>query len=310
MRSIARILLALLILLPIVSAAIGWYVGPGVLRPPRRLLDASDLRTADAEFSGIGARREDFVVDGPDGATLRGWKVRAAQPNGDWVLLFHGQADNRMGVLGQAALLLRAGYNVVMMDARAHGASGGDLATYGWKERNDVRAIIDGLQAGEHPRHIFALGESMGASVALQSAAADSRIEGVVAEAAFASLREASYDYAGLQRFPWLGKSLFRPGAWAMIYRSEKETGLPADEISPERAVAARTFPVLLICDAADTTLPCRHSERIYGAARGPKQLWAVPGAFHAAALGFAPAEFRDRVLSFFARASTSEKPD
>jgi len=307
MKSIARIFLVLLILLPILSVAFGWYVGPSALQPPRRLLDAADVAAADAEFSHAGARREDFSVSAPDGAALRGWKVRAAHPNGSWVLLFHGQADNRAGVQGQATLLLRAGYGVLMMDARAHGESGGELATYGWKECDDTRAIVDALGAADHPRHIFALGESMGAGIALQSAAADPRIEAVVAEAPFASLREAAYDYAGLRRFPWLGKTIFRPGVWAMIYRSEKETGLPADEISPEKAVAARQFPILLICDADDRTLPCRHSERIYAAATGRKQLWVVPRAFHTAALGSAPEEFRNRVLAFFARAAVSE---
>jgi alpha-beta hydrolase superfamily lysophospholipase len=72
------------------------------------------------------------------------------------------------------------------------------MATYGWLERNDTRAIADVLIATEHPMHIFALGESMGAGIALQSAEVDSRIEAVVAEALFASLREASYDYASL----------------------------------------------------------------------------------------------------------------
>jgi fermentation-respiration switch protein FrsA (DUF1100 family) len=59
---------------------------------------------------------------------------------------------------------------------------------------------------------------------------------------------------------------------------------------------------VLLICDEKDTTLPCRHAKRIYAAARGPKSLWVAPGAFHTAALGFAPEEFRRRVLDFFCR--------
>jgi hypothetical protein len=39
----------------------------------------------------------------------------------------------------------------------------------------------------------------MGAGIALQSAGIDPRMEAVVAEAPFASLPEASYDYAGLQ---------------------------------------------------------------------------------------------------------------
>jgi len=91
-------------------------------------------------------------------------------------------------------------------------------------------------------------------------------------------------DYAGLQEYPLLGKTLFAPGAWMMLYRGGKLAGFPASGVSPEQAVAARNFPVLLICDEADTTLPCRHAKRIYAAAQGPKSLWVVPGAFHTAA--------------------------
>jgi alpha-beta hydrolase superfamily lysophospholipase len=211
-----------------------------------------------------------------------------------------------MGVLEHARVLLLAGYSVVMMDARAHGASEGPIATYGWLERNDTRVIIDALESSERPRHLLALGESMGAGIALQSAGADPRIEAVVAESSFANLREAAYDYAGLRRYPWLGKTLLVPGTWTLIYRGESIAGFPASEVSPEKSVAARAFPVFLICDAEDVALPCRHSERIYAAARGPKQLWVVPGAFHTAALGFQPDEFRRRVLSFFAEYAAS----
>jgi alpha-beta hydrolase superfamily lysophospholipase len=299
-RRLLRILLILLLVPPVMAAVMGWMAAPSFLHPVRRPLTGDLIREADASFAHVRAHREDFAVIARDGAALRGWKVRAAEPNGAWVLLFHGVADNRVGAIGQAELLLGAGFSVVMMDQRAHGESGGAMATYGWLERNDTRAVLDALVASEHPAHIFSLGESMGAGIALQSAGIDPRIEAVVAEAPFASLREASYDYAGLQKYPLLGKTLFAPGAWTMLYRGGKLAGFPAAGVSPENAVASKNFPVLLICDESDTTLPCRHAKRIYAAARGPKSFWMVPGAFHAAALGFAPEEFRWRVLDFF----------
>jgi uncharacterized protein len=297
---ILRILLIVLLVPPLIAIVIGWLVAPSFLHPIRRPLTPDLVQQADASFAQIGVRREAFNVRGPDGVILRGWKVRAAHPSGSWVLLFHGVADNRMGVLEHALILLRAGYGVTLMDARAHGESGGTMGTYGWLERNDTRSIVDALVAEEHPAHIFALGESMGAGIALQSAAADPRIEAVVAESSFASLREASYDYAGLQKYPWLGKTLFAPGAWVMLYRGQSLAGFSAAGVSPEQSVAARAFPVLLICNAADTTLPCRHTEKIYAVARGPKTMWVVPRAFHTAALGYQPAEFQRRVLQFF----------
>src|SRR5271155_358141 len=252
-RRLIRIAIILLLFPPLLAAVGGWLAGPTFLHPIRRELTPDLIREADADFASIHAQREDFTVIAPDGITLRGWKVRPQNPNGSWVLVFHGVADNRVGGVGQACLLLRAGYSVVMMDARAHGASDGPMATYGWLERRDTSAIIDALLFTERapadatvqthppkPFRLFALGESMGAGIALQSAGADPRIEAVVAEASFASLREAAYDYAGLQKYPPPGKTFFAPGAWTMIYRGQALAGFPAAEVSPEKAVAAR----------------------------------------------------------------------
>jgi len=330
MRRLIRIALILLLFPPLLAAVAGWLVAPAFLHPIRRELTPDLIREADASFAVTHSLRQDFDVRAPDGVLLRGWKVAPPLPNGSWVLLFHGVADNRVGVIGQSEFLLRAGYGVVMMDARAHGASGGPIATYGWLERNDTRAVIDVLFASYvdpclsiqwsrppprgycgqgRPNHIFALGESMGAGIVLQSAAADPRIEAVVAEAPFANLREAAYDYAGLRKYPWLGKTLFAPGTWTLLYRDEKLAGFPVAEVSPVKAVASRAFPVLLICDELDVALPCRHAEMIYAAARGPKQLWVVPRAFHTAAYGFEPEEFRRRVLNFFATCAAADPP-
>ncbi|HEY2546547.1 MAG TPA: alpha/beta fold hydrolase [Candidatus Acidoferrum sp.] len=328
-RRIIRILLILLLLPPILAGVAGWLVAPNFLHPIRRELTPDLIREADASFAHSDGHREDFNVRAPDGVMLRGWIVRPTNPNGNWVILFHGVADNRIGVVSQSEFLLRVGYSVVMMDARAHGASDGQIATYGWLERNDTKAIIDELSvreshrhinvqmyqplypgvpaAASHPPHIFALGESMGAGIALQSAAVDLRIEAVAAEASFANLREAAFDYAGLRRSPLLGKTWFRPFTWTLIYRDRQLTGLPIDEVSPEKAVASRAFPVLLICDEKDEALPCRHTQQIYAAAVGPKQIWEVPGAFHTAALGFQPAEFQRRVLNFYANVAHSK---
>jgi len=295
-----RILCILALTPPIVAAGMGWLAGPSFLHPLRRELSSDLVKEAESSFSQVGTHPEEFDIRAADGVLLRGWKVHSAKPNGNWVLVFHGVADNRAGVVGQAQFLAQAGYGVVMMDARAHGVSDGAMATYGWLERNDSKSVVEALQASEHPRHLFALGESMGAGIALQSAAVQPQVEAVVAEASFANLHEASYDYAGLQRYPLLGMTLLAPGAWTMVYHGELTAGFPAGEVSPEKAVAARPFPVLLICDAEDVVLPCRHTRRIYAAARGPKQMWVVAGASHAAAMGYEPAEFRRRVLEFF----------
>lgn len=123
-------------LIPFAGNAIG-----GILHPARLQLTPERMVWVSNMLQQTGATKEDFTVRASDGVILRGWKVRPPAPNGNWVLLFHGIADNRTGNSGHAQFLLRHGYSVVMMDARAQGESGGDMVTFGWKERYDTVAI-------------------------------------------------------------------------------------------------------------------------------------------------------------------------
>src|SRR5437879_11197244 len=141
-RRILRVMLILLLLPPLLAAVAGWLVAPAYLHPIRRQLTPDLIREADASFAVTHADRQEFAVRAADGLLLRGWKVAPPNFNNSWVLLFHGVADNRVGVIGQSEFLLRAGYGVVMMDARGHGASEGSIATYGWLQRNDTRPLI------------------------------------------------------------------------------------------------------------------------------------------------------------------------
>ena len=129
------------------SAVAGVMLGGVALHPMVRPLSPDLVQHSYQIFQRLDATVEEIVVQAPDGVSLRGWKVHPAQASNQWVLLFHGQSDNRAGMLGQAEVLLRHNYGVIMMDSRAHGASGGAMATYGWLEKRDTQAIIDALYA-------------------------------------------------------------------------------------------------------------------------------------------------------------------
>src|SRR5215471_17660695 len=53
------------------------------------------------------------------------------------------------------------------------------------------------------------------------------------------------------------------------------------EEVSPQDAVKAIRFRVLLICGLSDRKIPCRHSEAIYNEAIGANELGRVPSAGH-----------------------------
>jgi len=308
-KRILKITAQILIALPLLSALAGLILGPTVLHPFRHRLSVRQAAQADQLFTSLNAAREDFVVRANDGTILDGWKARPVHPNGDWVLLLHGRSHNRSAMLPYAQFLVAAGYSVVMMDARAHGNSGGSMSTYGQLEIFDMHTIVKSLESTEKVGHLFALGESMGAAVSLQSPAFAPQIEAVVAEGAFRNLREVTFDYAGLQQSAFLGKTLFRPAALVAVWIAQKQGGFRFEDISPEKAVVVRSFPILLVCGASDRKIPCRHSEAIFNSAIGPKELWKVPGTGHEQAINTSPAEFQRRVLDFFHSISDPPRP-
>jgi hypothetical protein len=236
-----------------------------------------------------------------DGIPLAGWSIRPHRGNGDAVILLHGLGDNRIGMTGYAQLLLAHGFIVLLPDARAHGASGGQLATYGLLERNDVHRWFDFLVAQTHPRCIFGLGESMGAAQLLQSLAVEPRFCSVVAESSFSSFREIAYDRMGqpFQRGPWFGRTIFRPVVeFAFLYVRLKY-GLDMQQASPEISVAATNVPLFLIHGQIDSNIPLRHSRRIQ--ARNPNAiLWEVPYADHCGAISTAQQQFEHHLLAVF----------
>ena len=193
--------------------AIGVVATQWALHPWRRALTPQAEALAQAIAARDDAVLSEVSVTADDGTTLRGWSIRPLHGKADAVILLHGVADNRMGMIGYADLLLRHGYAVLLPDARAHGESGGELATYGVKEAGDVRRWYDWVEQAERPRCIDGLGNSMGAALLLESLPAAPGFCAVVAESPFANFREASYDRLAerLGAGAWLGRTLLRP---------------------------------------------------------------------------------------------------
>jgi len=299
-RRSRRLILAVILYLTFCSIA-GIWVADGTLQPGRRLLTHDEESAMIDSARALDADLQDVSISTLDAVTLRGWNIHPHHPNGDSVILLHGLGDNRVGMTGYAQILLAHGYGVLMADARAHGASGGPLATYGLVERNDIRQWFDFLSALDHPHCIFGLGESMGAAQLLQSIGPGTHFCAVVAESSFSNFREIGYDRMG-QPFglgPWLGRTFLRPLVEAAFLRARWKFNLDLRRVSPEDAVATTQVPVLLIHGQIDSNIPVRHSRRIHS--RNPKTvLWEVPNADHCGAISTAPREFERRVLGWF----------
>lgn len=283
------------------SAIAGVFLAEVTLHPGRHLESSSDEVEAREMAHFHNSELTNIAITARDGAALRAWSIRPSHNNGNAVILLHGLADNRLGMTGYAELLLSRGFSVLMPDARAHGTSGGNLATFGLLESGDIHRWLDWLEQNDHPECIFGLGESMGAALLLQSLQSETRFCAVAAESPFASFREIGYDRVGqfFRTGPWLGRTVLRPIIeFAFVYARWKYK-LDFEQVSPENAVAATKIPVFLIHGQSDGNIPVRHSRLI--AARNPAvPLWEVPNTDHCGAIGTNPDEFSEKLIRWF----------
>ena len=289
----------------VLCVVIGVVAGEWSLHPGSRALRPSDEALARSMALREHAELADVAVTAEEGVTLRAWSLRPANGNGDVVILLHGVADNRMGMLGYADLLLRRGFAVLLPDARAHGESGGDAVTYGAKEAGDVRRWFDWVEQADRPRCVDGLGNSMGAAVLLESLRTTPGFCAVVAESPFADFREASYDRMGqwTGTGPWFGATVLRPAVETGILYARLRYGADLGQDSPEEAVALSRVPVLLIHGKRDDNLPAYNSELILARnkARGDAVvLWEPAEAGHTGAAGAEPEEYERRVIGWF----------
>lgn len=235
-----------------------------------------------------------------DGIDLRGWYVPPTDSSGAVMIYLHGLGINRQGTLQQAATLYRHGYGALMLDLRAHGESGGSLSTLGYLETRDVEAAVNWLVARPEVNadQIGIMGESLGAVTAIRAAVDDPRLRAVIAQAAFVSIDENVAD--GVRRITGLPPFPFAP---LVIFFGEQEARLNIGLVRPIDDIA-RISPraVMLMHGQLDGLLSVDNSERLYEAAREPKELVIFPTAMHGALLTNDPVLWETRVTAFLDR--------
>ncbi len=268
------------------------------LHPPRRpIRHRAEFAVAARQYHGADLR--DVAIATQDGITLKAWYAVPENDNGSAVMLLHGVSDNREGVAGYGRMFLKQGYRVLFPDARAHGESGGDLATYGLRESDDIHRWIDWLEQSR-PKCVYGFGESMGAAQLLQSLQGEARFCAVIAESPFSRFNSVAYERAASYvRMPaWFGETVLRPVVGIAIFYTRHKYGIDFSTANPADAVAQSQTPMLLIGDEKDVNILPHH---VLDLARlNPKvTVWMVPNAYHTGAWAADHQGFETRVTSF-----------
>ena len=272
----------------------------GLISNPPELRQALDSSPAD-----FGLPYEDVTVTSEDGLRLVGWYVPTK--NGAVIMAQHGLKSNRTEMLEEAEILSDHGYGVLLTSVRAHDESEGEQISFGYHEMQDWAAWYQYLLEQEEvdPEKIGVLGNSMGATQAIQYASINDGIGAVVAHSPFSSIDDTVSTsltaLTGLPPFPFAPFVLFWAEQELGLDSAEIDAKLWIDDISPR--------PVLILQGGQDTLVSTDSGDLLFAAAGEPKELWFEADLGHVAFDTELPEEFEQRVVGFFDRYLFAEAP-
>jgi hypothetical protein len=274
-------------LLAVVAAVL---VGFFVIFPTLYAVDLLAKPRAPIDQAALGLPHQRITFPASDGVRLSGWYVPSR--NGAAIVLVHGGGGDRQGTILHARMLAKAGYGVLLYDARGRGESQGHENAAGWQWDRDLRGAVSFLTSRSID-NIGLLGLSTGAEAVVTEAASDKRVDAVVADGLQA--RTA----ADASHLPFADRISIEPSfALAGIeIRLARGEGQPKPLIDVVHEVA-RTRPLLLIATIAFE----REIDHAY--TRGTKaQVWELPTSAHTKGLQDHPVTYAQRVLSVFNQA-------
>lgn len=222
---------------------------------------------------------EDVWIRSHDGLRLHG-KFYAAKSDAPVQIMFHGyKSGAERDFCGGLQIAVRGGFNVLLVDQRAHGKSEGKYLTFGVKECYDCLDWVNyAVGRFGNDAKIMLYGISMGAATVLMAGGLKlpKNVVGIVADCGYSSpsaiikqvLRDHHCPLFPVYRLTRLGGILF--------------AGFDLAGASATEAMEHCTVPVLFIHGGDDRFVPCRMSVENYEhCAAENKRLLIVPNAGH-----------------------------
>ena len=260
----------------------------------------------------LGLPFESLEIGTPDGLALPAWWIaaRGGVP-GPAVVLVHGWESGRHRTLPNAQFLHAAGYHVLTLDVRGHGANPAEaLPVSAGEFGSDGLAGVEAALARPDVTAVAVLGHSMGAVGAILAAAAEPRVAAAVLTATPADPYRLTRQTFRLARLP-IPDPIAWPLAWLTTRVYLQPRGHDVDSISATAAIRRYAGPVLAIHGTQDRVVPFAHLGRLADAARearaelgalaAPVETLVIEGGQHSWMYEF-PA-YRETIARFLATA-------
>ncbi len=241
---------------------------------------------------------QNIKIKTEDGLTLAGWFIDnlpddSALGKGT-ILMFHGHASSRSGIITEAQAFYHLGYRVLMIDFRAHGESDGNVCTIGYQESKDVKAAYDYI-AAKGEKNIILYGISLGAATAMK-AVSDYNLHPskMILEMPFGSLLDAVEGRLKIMGLP------AEPLSVLLTFWGGTEQGFWAFSHKPEEYAKKIHCPVLLQWGKNDPRVSEKETDIIFSnLASAEKTVIKYDGAGHESLCKNSPGKWMENISGF-----------
>lgn len=212
-----------------------------------------------------------------------------------YALVCHGYTSKAKHMAGFVNKFYSLGYNVLSVDARAHGDSEGTKIGMGWVERFDVIEWVKYIISLEPDAQIIFHGVSMGASTVLMASGEElpKNVKAIIADCGYTSEWDEFRQEADVLHIPWF------PVLNASSAISKVRDGYDFKQASAVEQVKKSHIPTLFIHGSKDELVPYGMLNELYSAANCEKEILTIQGAGHALSSSVAPELYWNTVETF-----------
>ena len=205
-------------------------------------------------------KHNDVYVRSFDGKVLHGYYYHVSD-NSPLEIAFHGYKGQAFrDFSGGALMALEKGFNLLLVEERAHGASGGATITFGIKERHDVLTWINFAKTNiRFNQRILLTGISMGAATVLMASNLDlgDSVKGIIADCPYSSPKEIILK---VMKEMHLNPKIMSPFVMISAFLFGH---FRINETTSVKAVKETKVPILIIHGEDDSFVPIEMSEEI-----------------------------------------------
>lgn len=212
-------------------------------------------------------------------------------------ILFHGyRSASCRDCCGVFRISRDAGHNILLVDQRAHGKSGGKIITFGIKERHDCLSWIEYcINRFGNSQKIMLVGLSMGASTVLMASAFDlpKNVVGIISDSTYTSPMDIVLKVSRDRKYPCRLVAVLAKAGALLFGRFKLNEACAVD------AVKKCKKPVLFLHGENDFFVPCRMTRKVFAACASEKHLVAFSNNGHCANYVFNTERYVNEINKF-----------